>query len=188
MSRGPGRIEAAIAAIFEAEPDQYFTIEDLAQRLYPGINRVDKKHRVAVLRAGRNVASRLWWAAQRRQAPGGQMVFFNLLNVRSYALGRLRVDFSQNDMSDDDLVRLIEDPHCRFSHWDHVQPWGGMGAARGNPARRAGRGYGAKGPADRRLAGLGFPAVRRTGAGISLRKIERPEIGSVLSRSRYPHF
>jgi hypothetical protein len=54
MSRGPGRIERAIAAVLD-EADA-FTIEDLCQRIYGG---TEKKHRVAVLRATRQ--SQLTW-------------------------------------------------------------------------------------------------------------------------------
>jgi len=52
MSRGPGRIERAIAAILDAESDNAFTTEDLCERVYRGVNRVEKKHR------GRVAASR----------------------------------------------------------------------------------------------------------------------------------
>ena len=58
MSRGPGRIERAIAAILDAEPDNAFTTEDLCERVYPGVNRVEKKHRVAVLRAANKLIKR----------------------------------------------------------------------------------------------------------------------------------
>ena len=35
MSRGPGRIERTIAAIFAREPDNAFTVRELAPRIYP---------------------------------------------------------------------------------------------------------------------------------------------------------
>ena len=57
MSKGPGRVSRAIEAILEAEPDNAFSVEDLCDRVYPGINRVEKKHRVSVLRAANLVAS-----------------------------------------------------------------------------------------------------------------------------------
>ena len=44
MSRGPGRIERAIASVFDAEPDNAFTTEELCKRVYCGVNRVKKKH------------------------------------------------------------------------------------------------------------------------------------------------
>ena len=124
MSRGPGKIERAIELLFQDHPDRIFTVDDLAAAAYPGINRPEKRHRVAVLRAGRNVASRLWWACSRREAKGGEAVFYNVLNVRSYALGRLRSDFINNDLSLVEVQRLIDDPTAHRSIWKRVQPGG----------------------------------------------------------------
>jgi hypothetical protein len=59
MSRGPGRIEHAIEAVFTAAPDDAYTTEDLIDRAYPGLDRVEKKHRVAVLRAAKKVCNRI---------------------------------------------------------------------------------------------------------------------------------
>jgi hypothetical protein len=42
MSKGPGQINA-------------FTLEDLCERVYPGVNRIEKKHHVSVARAARNL-------------------------------------------------------------------------------------------------------------------------------------
>ena len=58
MGSGPGRIERAIEAALAAEPDNAFNTEDLCDRAYPGVNRVNKKHRVAVLRALKRVLAR----------------------------------------------------------------------------------------------------------------------------------
>jgi hypothetical protein len=57
MSKGPGRVERIIEAVFAAEPDNAFTIEDLCDRVYPG-EPIEKKHRVSVLRAAKQVAKR----------------------------------------------------------------------------------------------------------------------------------
>ena len=54
MSRGPGRIERAIRALFDANPDAAFTTDDLCRACYPA-RRVEHKHRVAVWRAAHNV-------------------------------------------------------------------------------------------------------------------------------------
>ena len=93
MSRGPGRIERAIEAIFDAEPDNAFSTDDLCWRVYRGINRVEKKHRVSVTRAA-------WKIAQRREsleclrsdALGRTSVWFDKTNVMSYAMGRIKTD------------------------------------------------------------------------------------------------
>jgi hypothetical protein len=58
MSKGPGRIERAIAAALDAEPDGAFTTDDLCDRVYRGVNRIEKKHRVAELRAASNLMKR----------------------------------------------------------------------------------------------------------------------------------
>ena len=56
MSRGPGRIGRLIAEAFDtAERGKRFTTEALCRLAYPGIDRVENKHRVAVLRAAHNV-------------------------------------------------------------------------------------------------------------------------------------
>jgi hypothetical protein len=51
MSRGKGRVQQVIAALIEANPEQRWQIDDLCAQVYPGINRIEKKHRVAVARA-----------------------------------------------------------------------------------------------------------------------------------------
>jgi hypothetical protein len=69
MSRGPGRIERAIRALFDEHPDEAFTVDDLCLACYPGLRRasqpwvpgeppprwIERKHRVAVWRAAHNV-------------------------------------------------------------------------------------------------------------------------------------
>lgn len=92
MSRGPGRIERAIADILDAEPDNAFTVEDLCRRVY-GIERVEKKHRVAVLRAAATLGKRrdtLCWTQS--DPPGATCVYYNIDNVMSYAMARLKAE------------------------------------------------------------------------------------------------
>lgn len=50
MSRGHGHVQRAVLAMIEAEPHGAWTIEDICRRAYRGVT-VEKKHRVAVLRA-----------------------------------------------------------------------------------------------------------------------------------------
>jgi hypothetical protein len=61
MSRGPGRIERAIEETFTANPSETFTVDELVATAYPGTDEIEKKHRVAVIRAADKVAARLWW-------------------------------------------------------------------------------------------------------------------------------
>lgn len=55
MSRGPGRIERAIRALFDAHPDDAFTTADLCRACYPDARRIEHKHVVAVTRAAKKV-------------------------------------------------------------------------------------------------------------------------------------
>ena len=103
MSKGPGRIERAIAAILDGEADNAFTTEDLCERVYSGVNRVEKKHRVAVLRAANKLVKRrdntgCW----RSENLGGTRVYFNIDNVMSYAMARLKADNLNHYRSNDD--------------------------------------------------------------------------------------
>lgn len=87
MSRGPGRIERAIDAAFAAEPDGAFTVERLAGMAYPEAGRIERRHRVAVLRAARNVLERRpEWRMERSRAEGGIAALYRADSARSIAL------------------------------------------------------------------------------------------------------
>jgi hypothetical protein len=101
MSRGPGKIERAIEAVFAAEPDDAFTTADLCDWVYPALNRVEKKHRVAVIRAAMNVCGRTGWGCYRTESLGGTLVFYNPFDVMSYAIGRTKADFFTNYRNND---------------------------------------------------------------------------------------
>ena len=129
VSRGPGRVERAIEAAFLASPDAAFSVAELGGIAYPGLNRVEKRHRVAIIRAADRVASRLWWAKLISERPGGEIIYCNTLDVRSYALGRSRADCSFNNVPPEVIARLIEapvpgDPYAYRSRWDLVRPGG----------------------------------------------------------------
>ena len=107
MSRGPGKIERAIEAVFAAEPDDAFTTADLCDRVYPGLNMVEKKHRVAVIRAAKKVFGRTGWDCYRTEALGGTLVFYNPFDVMSNAIGRTKADMLINYRNNDK----------RIDHW-----------------------------------------------------------------------
>jgi hypothetical protein len=94
MGKGPGHVERAIEAVLIAEPDNAFTVDDLCDRVYRGVNRIEKKHRVSVIRAAKLVAKRRpnfeWW---RSEHLGRTLVFYMADNVMSYAMARLKADF-----------------------------------------------------------------------------------------------
>jgi len=103
MSKGPGRIERAIAAALDAEPDGAFTTDDLCDRVYRGVNRIEKKHRVAVLRAASNLMKRRDnTGMMQADNLGGTNVYYNINNVMSYALARLKADCLNHYRSNDD--------------------------------------------------------------------------------------
>jgi hypothetical protein len=144
MSRGPGRIERAIIAAFAAEPDNAFTTDDLVERVYRGVNRIEKKHRVAVVRAAKNLSARshsnLDWF--RSEYLGGTLVFFDCCNVMSYAMARLKGDLLDHYRSNDRRISPWQvtsesDLRARLAEggrehklvieggawWRHVQSW-----------------------------------------------------------------
>lgn len=88
MSRGPGRIERAVRHLLESNPSGAFTLNDFVGSCYPGINRIEKKHRVSILRALNKVCDDLWWASEFINGRYGERVYYNLLNLHSYAVGR----------------------------------------------------------------------------------------------------
>ena len=95
MSRGPGRIERAISDLFEEHPEGAWTTAELCRLIYPTANRVEKKHRVAVLRAMNKIIGKKgdehrgwgWFYIERR---GTSRVLANFENVMSYGLARLK--------------------------------------------------------------------------------------------------
>jgi hypothetical protein len=93
MSKGPGKIERAILAAVDAEPDNAFTVGDLCARAYPRINRIEKRHRVAVLRAMKNVVARSGGALDWWNDGSGTIALFNRYRVLSYAMARLKADW-----------------------------------------------------------------------------------------------
>jgi len=129
MSRGPGKIERAIEAAFTAQPSATFTVYELGPIAYPGLNGMEKRHQVSIRRAVEKVASRLWWVGLKSERPGGQLVYCNTLNVRSYTLGKLRAACVNNGLALDQIEAFLEeprfdDPWRHRSEWDRMQPGG----------------------------------------------------------------
>src|SRR5260370_37211150 len=90
MNKGPGRVEKIIEAVFAAEPDNAFTIEDLCDRVYPG-ELIEKKHRVSVLRAAKRFAKRRGEIDTiTGEGLGGTLIFFDQYCVLCYAIARLK--------------------------------------------------------------------------------------------------
>jgi len=122
MSKGPGRIETAIKAVFAGSCGQSFTIEELCRAAYPNKCAVEKKHRVAVRRAADNVAARDGkWRALKAEGRGGQTIYFDCTDIASYAAARVRAIYEKHGRSQDDLRRMLAPGG---SHFKHVQPGG----------------------------------------------------------------
>jgi hypothetical protein len=83
MSRGPGRIERAIRALFDAQPDEAWPTEVLAARCYD--EPTERGHMVSVLRAAHKiVAADPHWATW-RMWDSRQCVFVNEASEASRA-------------------------------------------------------------------------------------------------------
>jgi hypothetical protein len=90
----PKQIEATIKATLLSDLDNAYTVDDLCDRVYPGLKRFQRKHRTAVIPAAKRVCERLgehwdWW---RSETQGGTLVFWNRTSVMSYGMARLKSD------------------------------------------------------------------------------------------------
>jgi len=84
--------------VFTAEPDNAFTVGELCERIYPDCERIDpdyscveKKPRVAVIRAAQSLSRRwpdLGWRYS--ETLGREKIFFNANSVMSFAMARLK--------------------------------------------------------------------------------------------------
>jgi hypothetical protein len=88
MSKGPGRIQRAISAAFAAEPDNAFTTSELCERVY-GSTIIETKHRIALIRAAKKTSG---VDHHPSELLGSEIVFYNLANVQSYGMMRLKSD------------------------------------------------------------------------------------------------
>jgi hypothetical protein len=118
MSRGPGKIERAVAALLDGNPDMAVTAEELARRVY-GIVAVEHKHIVSVLRALRRLAQRRpdigkTWGRDRKRLhnKGGSTVWFNRRNVQSYGLMMLKTRY---------CAYRIKDAEKQLSCFRHIR-------------------------------------------------------------------
>lgn len=89
MSRGPGRVERALRDAFRARPDDCFTTDELCQIAYGAGALSVKSERVAVLRAANKIfATELEIGVLRGEARGGELVWFTMTSLRSYAMAQ----------------------------------------------------------------------------------------------------
>jgi hypothetical protein len=121
MSRGPGRVEKTIEKAFIERPSATFSTDDLIILVYPGVE-VEKKHRVAVLRAADRVAARLHWekwqcrrfrwgdgwpGSECESLKGRGAVFMNPADVWSYAQATLRIDADDGAKTQEEWAAML---------------------------------------------------------------------------------
>jgi hypothetical protein len=109
MSKGPGRIARAIANLLADEPEGAWTTEELCQRIYHEVSiersrldpetAVQKKHRVAVIRAANNIiAQRPEVVWDRNWHHGRTLILYRRDNYASAALAQAKTDdINRND-------------------------------------------------------------------------------------------
>jgi len=78
-------LQLSIAALFESNPHDTFSTEEIVRHVFPGLDLIEKKHRVAVIRAADSVCTRLGWSGGRAECPGHPTIYYNVLDVQSYA-------------------------------------------------------------------------------------------------------
>lgn len=140
MSRGPGKIERAIRALFDANPDRVFITDDLVEHCYPEADQrgawIEKKHTVAVLRAVHKVCARdpNWTerpfsTVKLNEDPHLGLCFYNMDSLESFARAQVfGGDFGRRGAPDHDAIRRILD-NDRYrklmepggSWWRHVE-------------------------------------------------------------------
>ncbi len=83
MSRGAGKVQTAILSLIASDDDGAWTTTDVCEAVYRGVNRIEKKHRVAVSRAIRTMALPEPWAVARLERAGCEYLLFNQLSLES---------------------------------------------------------------------------------------------------------
>jgi hypothetical protein len=85
MSKGLGHIQRTILSLIESDPDGAWTVGQIGEHAYRGINRVDKKHRVAVARALRKMTLPEMWEVRRLWSTGAECCLYNGCSLVSAA-------------------------------------------------------------------------------------------------------
>jgi hypothetical protein len=79
MSKGPGHIARLILSLIETEPDGAWLVSDICKLAY-GVERVEKKHRVAVARTLRTMKLPGTWHTERG---GSEYCLFDVCSAES---------------------------------------------------------------------------------------------------------
>jgi hypothetical protein len=121
-TRGRGRLQKAIEAAFRQNPSKTYSVEELAPIAYPELGEIEKKHRVAILRAASAASEACGWCYRCAERPGHPMIYGNPTDLRSYATWHMRLDCLTGDMAPDQLATAFDDPND--AAWKRVQPGG----------------------------------------------------------------
>ena len=140
MSRGPGRIERAIEAIFDAEPENALTTEDLCIRIYGACKR---SHRVSVTRAASNVLTRR--RAWKFRGACRRRIYYRPHNLMSYGMAQVKADpwydYPHNAMEEELRASLLRGGRNQYrmcpggDWWQDVER--GLSVASANVAQRS---------------------------------------------------
>ena len=99
MSRGPGHVQRTILAMIEAEPHGAWTTGEIARSAYHGTT-IEKKHRVAVLRALDKMKMPGTWKVRHQWLGAPEFCLFDHCDDESY----MRADYAMFSWGD-------------FDHW-----------------------------------------------------------------------
>ena len=87
MSNRIATIESEITALFAAEPDNAFTVEEMCERIFPDLKHAARKRRRVVLKAAKNLMQREGRLSfLRSSARGHTVIFFIDTCIISYAM------------------------------------------------------------------------------------------------------
>src|SRR4051794_41073612 len=99
MSKGPGKVQRAIAVAFTTDDAAFLTVE-LCEIVYPGVP-IEKRHRIALARAAKGMPGIESLECKRL---GGERVYFDPTRVMSYAIARLKADTDSDYRNNDPRV------------------------------------------------------------------------------------
>ena len=121
MSNKIATIESEITALFAAEPDNAFTVEEMCERIFPDLKHAARKRRRVVLKAAKNLMQREGRLSfLRSSARGHTVIFFIDTCIISYAMA-CQKRWPWQPKSDADLrARLSEGGE----HFKDIQPGG----------------------------------------------------------------
>lgn len=113
MSRGHGRVERAILAAFEADPDVALSSDELVRLAFPGVTKGEKKYFVSVIRAAKKLKR---FGFVRGQCQGRVLVFYTRYNLMSYAMARLKAVGNYRTSDHDAELRALLMPGGEYHH------------------------------------------------------------------------